>query len=184
MKVDLNEIGKIFCKGEEVKSLLMKDNIYWTELIKSNINYIPDMSTNNQYGFIVSSSKAMTPYYAEFKAFDKEVGNFRSSWLYNSPSAEYIEIKLDQPKRIWKVGLNASNHAVVSAPSVTEVGGLTGNDYVKFTDINKSISKSKLDYFEIDSMNEYESIRFTIVNTPQNRYNYSGFGEIEIYVYE
>jgi len=146
--------------------------------LKNYVGYVPPLSANSgKQRFLVSASSELRARYSASKAF-----NMNGELASNVNSNFYIQIRLPESLRIWRIALRGRKETRggrifnwnVSASS-------NGRDFVVlYTAVNPIYLGGDLQYFLIETTNKYNYYRLTCIEAEEGN---PGLSYFQLYVY-
>ena len=141
--------------------------------LKNYAGYIPPLSANNgKQGFFVSASSELRERYSASKAF-----NTNGEWVSNVNSNFYIQIRLPESLRIWRIALRGRKETRAGRIFNWRIDGST--DGTEFTMLfrapNPTYLGDDLQYFLIETTNKYNYYRLTCLEAEEGNPGLSYF---------
>jgi len=147
-------------------------------VLKNYVGYVPPLSANNgKQGFLFSASSELRARYSASKAF-----NTNGEWASNVNSNFWIQIRLPENLRIWRIALRDRKETRCWRIFNRRIDGST--DGTEFTMLFRAPYPTylgdDLPYFLIETTNKYNYYRLTCLEAEEGN---PGLSYFQLFVY-
>jgi hypothetical protein len=183
LEINSGSESKSVLASADVIVHLLSNPMCWKTTPDSGIDIIPEMASDNQNGYIVSSSGEYGSYY-DWKVFDNSNASAEDTWVVPSSTISYVQIQLPSAKAVNTYKLSARNdleYLSRTPKNWTFRGSNDGSNWTTLdTQSNITFSQGETKTFNFSNTTAYLYYKVDITGNGGDP-EYTCIGELELF---